>query len=548
MVQISKLAGIKRAAAKAGWLRMVRSEADERAILNGCWFDQRSADRVPAFMERFLVHSKGRWAGKPVVLQSWQRDDIVFPLFGWKNKRGTRRYRKTYIEIPKKNGKSTISSALGIYLLCGDGENGAEVYAAANDRTQAGIVHGEAQKMVAASPALRAQLTVRASRNEILYPGRQGVFKAITSEPSSQEGLNASAIIADELHEWKGRALYNALQFAFAARENPLFIMITTAGDDLESVCYEQHKYAQGVIDSTIFDEGYLGYIRTVSDPECSILDESQWFAANPSLGTTMGVEQFSADAAEASKTPTNEAAFRRYRLNIWTSAGTKWMDADKWAACQSAFDPEELVGRECFGALDLSRTRDSSSLQLLFPMDDGSLRLLSYFWLPRLEAVRQRDLVSWIPWHGINAVKLIDGPVQQYSIIKDDIQQLSEKFSIRELAFDPWGAGDHLTQQLEDEFGIPRVQFAQRLANFAPAVEEFERRVLDGSLQHAGNPVMNWQIQNCIMKVVDSTRKKPIRPNPDDHKKIDGPISALMALARYMATEGEAELDIRSV
>lgn len=549
MIQISKLAGLKRAATKAGWGQFIRSEADERAVLNGCWFDVRAANRPVAFMERFLVHSKGRWGGKPLVLDDWQRDDLVFPVFGWRSQRGGRRYRKTYWEVPKKNGKSTISSALGIYLLCGDGENGAEVYAAATDRIQAGIVHGEAQKMVLASPALRGLLQVRASTREILYPGRSGNFRALASIANKQEGLNASAIIADELHAWQGRKLYDAIQWAFAARDNPLFIQITTAGDDLESVCYEQHEYARGVIDGTIHDDAFHPYIRTVKNPRCSLSDENEWFRANPGLGKSIGLEQFSADASAAAKRPTTEAAFRRYRLNIWTSAGTKWIDSDQWQACaDESFDLSELEGRNCFGALDLSRTRDSSSLALVFPMEDGTVRLATWFWLPRDEAKRQSDLVSWLPWANQGAVRLIDGPVQQYSLIRDDIRQLSERFTILELAFDPWGAADHLTQQLEDEDGIPRVQFGQRLQNFAPAVEEMERRILDGTLKHSGNPVMDWQIQNCVMKVIDNTRKKPIRPKPDDHKKIDGPICSLMALARLMVDESGGDVDVREL
>lgn len=547
MIQIAKLIGLKAKAKRQGWIGRIRCEADERAMLEGCWFSKERAEWVERFFLEFLVHSEGDYAGQPVRLEPWQRDDLIYPLFGWQRANFRRRFRKLYCEIPKKNGKSFLCSALGVYLTCGDGEAGAKVYATATKRDQAKIVHAEAQEMVLASQALSNDLNVWKSKYLIEHPDSQSEFLALAAEEDGVDGINAHAVIMDELHRWKKRGVYNALEYAFSGRSQPLHIIITTAGDDLESICYDEHKYAAEIIDGTRWDSTTLAYIRSVSDPQCSILDEKEWYKANPNLGISIPIDGFRADARKAVINPVSEANFRRLRLNIWTAAGTKWMDPAEWKACRQSFDLKTLAGRRCFAGLDMSRTRDTTALVLIFPMDDGTVVILSYFWLPEETAKRQKDKITWLQWADAGAVQLVPGRVQDYGTIKQQIRKLSELYQIEQIAFDPMFA-DNITQDIENELGIERIEFRQTLDNFAPAVDEMERRILERTLIHTANPVLDWQILNTVMKSVGEL-KRPIRKSKDDLYKIDGTVATLMALRLVMESDGDtSDYQIRSL
>lgn len=539
MIQIAKLAGLKAAAKRQGWISRIRSEADERAMLEGCRFDIRRAQRPETFFRDFLVHSEGDWAGQPVILEPWQRDDLIYPMFGWVRHTGKRRFTKTFAEIPKKNGKSFLCSALGIYFTCADGEPGAKVFATATSKDQASIVHKEAQKMVKASQALADELEVIASRSLIRFNGMQSEFSALASQEGGVDGLNAHALIIDELHRWVGFGLYNTLEYATAARSQPMTLIITTAGDDLTSCCYREHEYALQIQNGTLWDSSYLAYIRTVKDPKCSILDEEEWYRANPNLGVSIPVEGFRAAARKAALNSVSEANFRRLRLNIWTAAGTKWMDPVEWKACEQDFDLTELDGRECYGGLDLSRTKDTTSFVLVFPMEDGSVRVLSWFWLPNDTADRQKDKISWLPWSEAGAIELVEGRVQHYETIIQKIAALSRQYDLRQVAYDPAFA-EVMMQQLEEEHGIERIEFTQNIQNFGPAVDEIDRRVLERTLIHNGNPVMNWQILNTLMKT-QGQLSRPVRTTRDDLYKIDGTVALCMAIRMHMEAHGDS-------
>jgi phage terminase large subunit-like protein len=547
MLQIAKLPALKARARRQGWIRYIRSEADERAMLEGCRFDIARAERVQEFCGEFLCHSQGDYAGKPVIFEAWQRDDIIFPMFGWVRPNGRRRFRKSYIEIPKKNGKSFMCSALGLYFLCGDGEPGAKVFAAATAKDQARIVHEEAQAMVLASPALCSELQVLKSRSLIKFAPGNSEFKALSSDSPNLDGLNAHAVIADELHRWQGNKLYNVLRYAFSARSQPMFLIITTAGDDQESVCYQEHKRARAILDGTLWETSYLPYIRTVSDPNCSILDERSWYEANPNLGISIPIDGYRAEAREAAANPVDEANFRRLKLNIWTAAGTKWMDPAEWKQCEEPFSLEDLRGRECYAGLDMSRTTDTTAIVLVFPMENGHVRLLSVFFLPEETAKRQKDKISWHAWADAGAIELVPGRVISYKTVIDKFRELAGLFQIKQVAFDPAFA-DNVTETVEMELGIERFEFRQSIENFTPAVDEFDRRVLERTLQHNGNPVLNWEILNTLVKSV-GILKRPVRTSKDDLYKIDGTVAALMALRLYMETYGSTgDYQIREI
>ena len=439
--------------------------------------------------------------------------------------------------IPTHN--STIASGVGLYMLLGDREAGAEVFSAATDRVQASIVHREAINMVDASPDLSAVLTVNRSTYNIYDNETKSFYRSLSSTPSTNEGLNAHCIIADELHAWTGaagRSLYDALRWAFAARRQPLFFQITTAGEDMLGVCREQHDYAKGVLAGTIDDDSFFPLIYG-ADPDDDPWDETTWFKANPSLGETITLESFRKDAAEAQRTPNSQARFKRYRLNIWTTSDSPWIRPEDWAVCYEPFDAESLAGRQCYAALDLSRTRDSTSLQLIFPPeDDGEdvLRLLSYFWIPEQQARDLRDVVPWQQWANSGHVTLIDGAVMEFGPVEDLLGELAQQFEILGLAYDPCYANE-LTLRVEENCGIPRILFKQTITNFAGPTAEFERRILGRSIRHNGQPVMSWQIGNAVIRTDVNNNKRPSKPTQNDPRKVDGVVAAVMATALTM-------------
>lgn len=521
--------------------RFITTASQEKAAADGCIFNERKAEHVVEFFRRFLCHSKGSdFAGRPFELLPWQRDEIVFPLFGWERPDKSRLYRKTYIEVPKKNGKSTLASGVGLYLLVGDNEPGAEVYSAATELEQASIVHGEACNMVDASPALTSILDINRSTKAIQFKSRKSVYRALSSEAASKEGLNAHAIIADELHAWKGDKLWNTLKYAFAARRNPLMFVITTAGDDPLCVCYQQHLYAKGILDGTIVDERFFAFIRAAtSDDEWTA--PATWLKANPSLGDKsehpIRLDDFAHDVDEAKATPTTQETFKRYRLNVWQTAQQPWLRMEDWRACTEDFKPEEMLGKVCFGGLDLSKTRDMTAFILIFPWENETYRLLPYFWLPE-DTVNDRSAPSQFrEWAKLGLLETTPGNVCDYSFVEKRIAELSHDYDLLGYAYDPYNA-ENVTQRLDEIHGIPRQEFRQTINNFAEPTAEFERLVVSNKLHHANHPILTWQAGNVSVRTDANNNRRPIKPEFADNRKIDGIVAAIMALAMAMADE----------
>ena len=518
--------------------RATRSESDERAVANGCYYRQSLADHVIEFFARCLRHSKGQWAGEPFTLLDWQREDIINPLFGWLRKDGTRRFRETYIEIPKKNGKSTIAAGIGLYMLCGDDEGGAEIYSVATKRDQAGLVHEEAVKMVRKSPSLFKRLRINKTNYAIRTADGESVYKAIASEPGGNEGLNTHCAIIDELHAWPGRELWNALYFSGAARSQPLLFVITTAGDNMQSQCWDQHEKAQLILNGQAFDQAFLPYIRA-ADPEDDWTAEETWYKANPSLGVTLNVEEMARACEDAKKSPTQESTFKRYRLNIWNTTENPWLRLDDWVKCRSDHTQNSLIGQRCYAGLDLAKTRDTTALVLCFPEEhEETCRLLAWFWLPEHTADEQ-SLIRYRDWEAEGHIELTPGQTCDYRYVKARIAEIAKVYDVKELAYDPYNA-EQVTQEIEDELDIPRVSFPQTILNFAEPTKEFERLVIDGKMKHNQNPVLDWQVGNALVKTDPSGNIRPVRREANDHRKIDGVVAAVMALARAMQGKDE--------
>jgi phage terminase large subunit-like protein len=520
----------------AKWVREHCRAADEKAIANGAYFDESRAAYVVEWFKKYLRHSKSKWAGEPFELLDWQRDDIIYPLFGWMRANGTRRFRRTYIEIPKKNGKSTLASGIGLYLLAGDGEMGAEVYSAATDREQASIVHNEAINMVEASPELAAFLKVNRSTKNILHSGNRSYYRAVSAKPQGKEGFNGNGCIIDELHAWHGSELWDALKYMGRSRPEPLHFVITTAGDDMESICRKQHDYAQSVLDGTFLDDRFFAYICSAGEEvgtETDYRDHDVWRRANPSMGITIDEDEFGADLEEAARSPREWQAFLRYSFNKWATSEAPWLQMDKWHSCREEFTAEDLRDEPCWIGLDLSRTRDMCAAVAVFPgaEEDETYRILPFFWLPEEEARAKAHLVSYLPWSEEGHLELVPGEVIEQSYIKRRLIELSEQFEVQALLFDRIYA-EELTLELEENHGIPRVEFPQTMSQFAGPSALFERLIIAGRMKHNGHPVLTWQAGHVSARWDANNNLRPIKHKPDDYRKVDGIVATVMALA----------------
>jgi len=518
--------------ARKTWAKWIRTSADEHAVKEGCYFDLAAADRVRTFFARFLKHSSGEWAGKPFELTDWQWSDLIAPLYGWRQADGRRRYVRAFVEIPKKNGKSTICSGLALYHLVADGETGAEVYCAAADRQQAAIVYNDATAMVEASPALSHRLELVKSQKRIVHFQSGSVFRALAADAGRNEGLKTSALIFDELHAQKNRALWDSLRWGGAARSQPMMVAITTAGYDRTSICYEQYLYAKGILEGRHQDSAFFAYIAEAEESD-DWTDEKVWHKANPSLGVTIKLDAFRRDFLEAKQSPASENAFRRYRLNQWTEQDVRWIGMDRWAACAADFDDSDLEGRPCYAGLDMAATQDITAFVLVVPFEDGTYRILPKFWVPK-EANKKRERTNKARidhWIKQGYITEHEGDEIDFDMVRRDILELCERFNVRKIGKDKWNSAQ-IGQQLAGE-GIEVVDIGQGKW-LSPAAKEFERLVNAGLLQHNDNPVLNWMAGN-VTAVVDAAENVSIRKDKSIDK-IDGIVGAVMGIGLCMA------------
>ena len=502
--------------------------------MSGSWFDETAATAAEIFFE-LLVHIEGPMAGEPFVLEPWQRK-IVREIFGRKRADGLRQYRKVYMELPRGNGKSTWAAGLALFLLVADGEHSAKVYGAAADKAQAAIVFETAAKMVEASPKLSRLLRPFRSRT-MEYPKSGGKYIVLSSDAYTKHGLNPSGIIFDELHTQPNRELYDVLNTAMGKRAQPLMIMITTAGYDRESICWEQHEYAQQVASGVIEDPTFYPVIYA-ADPEDDWTDPAVWAKANPNFGVSVREEFLAQECAVALQSPAYQNTFRRLYLNQWTSQESRWLDMAAWDGCGG--DLPDLSGRVCFGGLDLASTTDIAALSLVFPpVREGDLfYVLPFFWIPQENMIERarRDRVPYDAWVRDGLVTATPGNVIDYTYIRQQIRTLGERYQIREIAFDRWGA-EALRQQLEED-GFSMVQFGQGYASMSGPSKELLRLVLSRGLSHGGNPVLRWMADNVTVRQDPAGNIKPDKSK--SREKIDGIVATVMGLDRAVRNEGE--------
>lgn len=490
-------------------------------------FDQAAADKAVAFFAECLTHTTGEWRGQPFVLSPWQAD-IVSNIFGWKRPDGTRKYRYVFIAVPRKAGKTTLAAGLALYALYCDGEPGAQVINAAADREQAALCFDAAKGMVENEPELLNRSGVY--KRSIIVPNSGSAYKVISSEAYSKHGMSCSYIGADELHAWPDRELWDVLNTSTGARRQPLTVVTTTAGFDRHSICYEQWDYAVKVRDGIIQDDAFLPVIYA-ADPDDDWKDPATWRKAHPGLGVSVQEEYFAAECRKAIELPSYENTFRRLLLNQWTENDVRWLSMDVWDANNQ--DLPDLAGATCYGALDLSSTTDISAFVLAFPLGP-TLYLMPFFFVPQdgVEKRTKRDRVPYDVWIKQGYIEATPGNVIDYDVIRNRINELAEKFHIREIAIDRWNATQLSTQLTGDGFEV--VGFGQGFASMSAPTKELEKRLLGKTIAHGGNPVLRWMASNVATEIDAAGNVKVSKKKSTE--RIDGIVASIMALGRVIS------------
>lgn len=507
--------------------KWIRNPSDDLAIEQGCWFDEPAGQFVCDFMERFCCQSKGRWAGKPIVLLDWQRD-VLMRLFGWKRPDGRRRFKRAYLEVAKKNGKSTLMSALVIVLLVADGEGGPEIYLNAVDRDQASIVFDEAAKMVAASPELHRRLEVVDSKKRILHPAGNGVIRANSADAAKQDGLNPSGIVFDELHRQKNRFLWDIFEHADASREQPLWVSITTAGDSEEGPWFDQRDYSEKVNNGAIPDITHLGVVYRAL-PDDDLDDPATWRKANPSLGVTIDPDDFGRKLADAKRDPAKLALFKRLRLNIITRGDTQFVTLEDWDRGRV---PIIRAGRtEWYAGLDLSESQDLTALAFLSADGRGGIDVEMRFFLPsdNIVQLEQQHGVPYRAWADRGLIILTEGNVVDYSYVRREINELAADLALKKLLVDPYNA-TKLAIELREQDGLPVELIRQGFLSLSAPTKALKRLVLSGRIRHGGHPVLRWHASNAVV-ITDSAGNLKLCKKKS-RKKIDGMAALVNAIA----------------
>ena len=451
--------------------------------------------------------------------------------------------------LPTHN--SELAAAVALLLTCGDGEERAEVYGCAADRQQAAIVFDVAADMVRMCPALSKRVKILASQKRIVYLPTNSFYQVLSAEAYSKHGFNIHGVVFDELHTQPNRKLFDVMTKGSGdARMQPLYFLITTAGTDTNSICYEVHQKAKDILEGRKYDPTFYPVIYGADESE-DWTDPKVWKKANPSLDKTIGMDKVVAACNSAKETPGEENAFRQLRLNQWVKQAVRWMPMEKWDKCKIAFDEDELAGRICYGGLDLSSTTDITAFVLVFPPteEDEHYYILPYFWLPEetLPLRVRRDHVPYDVWERQGYLKTTEGNVVHYGFIENFIDELGQKFHIKEIAFDRWGAVQ-MSQNLEG-LGFTMVQFGQGYKDMSPPTKELMKLTLDQTLAHNGHPVLRWMMDNIFIRRDPTGNIKPDKEKSTE--KIDGAVAMIMALDRAIrcgCVSDESVYDLREM
>lgn len=525
------------------WVRKaVKRQIEDQKRFSGkssrFYFDPDEATKVCKFIE-LLPHTKGQLAGQKIRLEPWQIW-ILTTVFGWRRTAdGGRRFRRVYIEVPRGNAKSTLSSGVALYCLLADKEPGAEVYSFATTRDQAGIVFNDAKRMVQQTASLRSHFGVEVLSHALYVPKTNSTFQAKSADGSTLDGLNTHLAVVDELHAHRTRAVYDVVETSLGKRVNSLMWVITTAGFDTSGICYEVRTMVRNVLNRSVVDESQFGIIYGLDEGDdwksLAALEK-----ANPNWGVSVMPEVVTSLQKKAIAIPSAAGNFMTKHLDVWCSAASGWMNMPAWNKCaREELRREDFEGEPCYIGLDLGSKSDMTAKVLMFPREDrdGRTYFVTFadFYLPS-RAIETSPNSQYRGWVEQGLIRVTEGAMTDFNVVEEDIREDLSRYSVQSIAYDPWQA-TQLISSLEDS-GAPLVECRMTVQQISEPMKTLEALVLDGRIQHDGNPCLTWMMGNVVAKV---DAKDNIFPRKERYEqKIDGPVAMIIALSAAGAEQDD--------
>ncbi|QOL80550.1 terminase large subunit [Pseudooceanicola spongiae] len=503
----------------------------------GLYFDPAGADRILNFA-KILRHTEGALAGQSFQLQPWQ----VFRMgsvFGWKREAtGLRRFRNTYHQVGKKNGKTTDTAVPMLYSQLMDGEAAPQAYCAATTRDQAGLLFKGVKRMIKHSPVLTRGMDVY--RTQIETPDTDGMIACLSRDGNSSDGINPHFLARDEMHRWTDRELAETITESMIARTQPIDWVITTAGHDRASLCGELRDYAESVLRGDVEDDRFFAY---VAEPpvDCDPLDPTAWAMGNPNLDVSKPQADIKAAATLATIIAAKMPNFRRFHLNLWTEGAEAWIARDVWdqGDAKQPIDLARLRGKRAWIGLDLSNKVDTTAIVVAIP-DGEAVVVIAYIFLPEgpkgFIHRAQTEKREFVGWQQAGWLEICRGGSVDEGEIRARLHWLKGFFDIQEVAYDPWGM-KYLAERLEKE-GFPMVEHRQGFASMSNPMKRVEELVAQKRIRHGGNPVLAWQVGNVHR---DEDASENVKPNKKKSTgRIDGAVAMIMAVGRAVAGQGK--------
>lgn len=489
-------------------------------------YDAEAGDRICWFIEH-LTHVKGELAGQEIKLEPWQVF-ILHTTFSWKTTEGIRRFRRVYIEVPRGNGKSSLSSGVALFCLCGDREPGAEVYSFATTRDQAKIVFGDAKEMARQNSKLKRAFDLQVLATSLYVPKTNSYFQAKSAEGSTLDGLNTHLAVIDELHAHKTRAVYDVVETSLGKRRNSLMWVITTAGFDTAGICYEVRSFVKQILNKEAQDESQFGIIYGLDEGDDWTSEEALQ-KANPNWGVSVRPEIITSLQAKAIARPSAANNFKTKHLDVWCSAASSWMDMPAWNLCRRSIALSDFEGFDCYMGLDLGAKNDLTAKVLVFPVEENG-RLNYYvfgtYYAPRAALLKSGNS-QYDGWETLGYLKVTEGAVTDFNQIEADILEDCSRFRVKSVAYDPWQATQLATRLSDND--VPMVEYRNTVQNMSDPMKWLEALVQDKRLIHEGDPALTWMMGNVVAK---RDFKDNVFPRKEVYEnKIDGAVALIMAL-----------------
>ena len=531
---VSDVLSGKKVAGKSEIAAVQRYVNDKKRALDcGFYLDTKAGEKAINFIQK-LKHTKGKWAGKFLLLEPWQKF-IVFNLFAWRKADGTRRFRYAYVEVARKNGKTALAAGIALYMLFAEKEPRAEVYSVATVKDQAKLCFNDSVAIVKQTSLSQR---MRVFRDSILYEQLGAYFKPLSSDDGIHDGYSPYCVIVDEYHAHKDNGMLDVMRSGMAARTQPLVFIITTAGFNKNYPCYAYRQNAKNVMNGIVEDDSLFAIIFEM-DAEDDWTDPQCWAKANPNLGISVDYEYLAGEVKDAQNRPEAVRGVKTKNLNMWVDAETTWILDEMWQKCSGSLTLADVEGCKCWGGLDLSNISDITAFVLLFEIDD-KLALVPKFWIPedKLQEKIAKENVGFAEWVQKGYVTVTPGNILDYDYVKADILNLAEKYDVSSIAYDRWNSSQTIIQ-LQDE-GLEMSPFGQGYGSMSAPSKEFEKMVLAGKIEHFGNPVLRWMLASTAIQTDPAGNIKPDKRKSS--QKIDGIVASIMALGEMMTAKAKEE------